>query len=90
MANQLALLFALSLYVFGDCLLVAGLRDSPKLTQHNANPCVVYNSTVQEFSADIWLVHDNYSSCTSDTDSGLKVCTLLVDTTEIRRDYNSY
>ena len=72
MANQLLLSFALCIYFFGGS---SGLRDVPKLTQHDAISCVLYNSTVKKFSADIWLVRDDYSNCTfNDTDRELKVC----------------
>ncbi len=70
MANQLLLSFALCIYFFGGS---SGLGDAPKLTQHDSIPCVLYNSTVKKFSADIWLVRDDYSNC-FETDGELKVC----------------
>ena len=41
---------------------------APVLNQRDANPCVLHNSSVKEFSADIWLVHNNYSACAPDTE----------------------
>lgn len=47
-------------------------KEKPTLNQLNADPCNMYDRSVKEFSADIWLVHSDYSNCSNDTE-GIKV-----------------
>ncbi len=75
MANQLTV-FLFYLVCTFSIVLASVLANEPKLNQHDAYPCVGYNGTVKELSADIWLVHNNYTSCIAplhNTEDGSKV-----------------